>query len=70
MVKMRYEMVVIGYVERRVTGEGNSLAECEENAKSEWAALVGGHIGTAHVVSSTVTLEEDETYTTQGDYGS
>lgn len=67
---MRYEMVVIGYVERRVIGEGNSVAECEENAKSEWASLVGGHIGTAHVCSASIIKEEDETYTSQGDYGS
>ena len=49
---MEYEILVIGSVERRVKVKGNSLAEAEANAYSEWSRLTGGHIGTAESVEA------------------
>jgi len=49
---MEYEILVIGSVERRVKVSGNSLAEAEANAYSEWSRLTGGHIGTAESVEA------------------
>ena len=48
----KYEMLIMGTVERRVTVSGNSFAEAEANAYSEWAALTGGHIGTAESIEA------------------
>tara|TARA_R100001440_G_scaffold75268_1_gene102039 strand:- start:332 stop:532 length:201 start_codon:yes stop_codon:yes gene_type:complete len=44
---MRMEVLVRGTVARKVFVEGNSIAECEANAISEWAAVVGGDYTTA-----------------------
>jgi len=49
---MEYEILVIGLVERRVKVSGNSLAEAEVNAYSEWSRLTGGYIGTAESVEA------------------
>ena len=48
----KYEMLIMGTVERRVIVSGNSFAEAEANAYSEWAALTGGHIGTAESIAA------------------
>ena len=47
-----YSVLVIGTVERRGIVTGNSLAEAEANADTEWANLTGGHIGTAECVEA------------------
>tara|TARA_R100000231_G_scaffold139422_1_gene120588 strand:- start:1836 stop:2063 length:228 start_codon:yes stop_codon:yes gene_type:complete len=44
---MKMEVLVRGTVARKVIVEGNSIAECEANALSEWAAVVGGDYSTA-----------------------
>ena len=52
MSKKTYSILVMGTVERRVTVTGNSLAEAEANAYSEWARLTGGHVGTAECIEA------------------
>lgn len=47
-----YSVLVMGTVERRVIVTGNSLAEAEANAYTEWTNLTGGHIGTAECVEA------------------
>ena len=47
-----YSVLVMGTVERRVIVMGNSLAEAEANAYTEWANLTGGHVGTAESVEA------------------
>jgi len=50
MTKMK--IVVSGKVTRAVIVEGKSLAECEANAISEWASLLGGDYSTAEVTNA------------------
>ncbi len=52
MSKKIYSILVMGTVERRVIVSGESLAEAEANAYSEWSNLTGGHIGTAESVEA------------------
>ena len=52
MSKKTYSILVIGSVERRVIVSGESLAEAEANAYSEWANLTGGHVGSAESVEA------------------
>lgn len=52
MINKTYSMLVMGTVERRVVVSGQSLAEAEANAHSEWSALTGGHIGTAECIEA------------------
>ncbi len=47
-----YGILVMGTVERRVFVSGESLAEAEANAYSEWSNLTGGHVGTAESVEA------------------
>lgn len=47
-----YSVLVMGTVERRVIVTGNSLAEAEANADTEWANLTGGHVGTAECIEA------------------
>ena len=47
-----YSVLVMGTVERRVIVTGNSLAEAEANADTEWANQTGGHIGTAECIEA------------------
>jgi hypothetical protein len=52
MSEKTYAILVMGTVERRVIVSGESLAEAEANAYSEWSNLTGGHIGTAESVEA------------------
>lgn len=45
-----FSLLISGTVERRVQVRASSLAEAEARGASEWAALVGGHVGTAEVL--------------------
>lgn len=47
MDEKKYSVVVSGTVSSAVVVSGNSPAEIEANAQSEWAYKTGGHIGTA-----------------------
>tara|TARA_R100001463_G_scaffold7568_1_gene24175 strand:- start:131 stop:307 length:177 start_codon:yes stop_codon:yes gene_type:complete len=49
-----YSVLVSGTVERRVIVTGETLAEVEANAQSEWASLLGGHVGTAECVEAQI----------------
>ena len=50
MTKMK--IVVSGKVTRSVIVNGNSLAECEANAISEWASLLGGDSTSAEILNA------------------
>ena len=41
------KVYVVGEVGRQVIVEGKTVAECEMNAKKEWAALTGGDEATS-----------------------
>ena len=55
-----YEMLIMGTVERRVIVSGDSFAQAEANAYSEWAALTGGHIGTAESIEAHKIKENED----------
>ena len=55
-----YEMLIMGTVERRVIVSGDSFAEAEANAYSEWAALTGGHISTAESIEAHEIKENED----------
>jgi presenilin-like A22 family membrane protease len=59
MKMAKYEISIMGTVERRVIVSGNSFAEAEANAFTEWAALTGGYIGTAESIEAHK-IEENE----------
>ena len=59
MTDKTYSILVMGTVERRVVVSGQSLAEAEANAYSEWSALTGGHVGTAECIDARE-IEEDQ----------
>ena len=59
---MTMKILVTGKVSRQVLVEGNSAAECEANAITEWAALTGGDYTTAKPKIGVVMSKE-----TQGD---
>ena len=63
MTKMK--MVVSGKVTRAVIVEGKTLAECEANAISEWASLLGGDYTTAEILNRSyikeIKRDEEET---------
>ena len=52
MTDKKYSILVMGSVERRVVVSGQSMAEAEANAYSEWSALTGGHVGTAECIEA------------------
>lgn len=58
--KFKIEVLVRGSVCRRVWGTGNSVAECEADAKSNWACLVGGDYTTAEIAQGSYTVKEIE----------
>lgn len=47
MAKFTAKVEVYGPVWRSVTVSGDSQAELEANAQSEWARVVGGQVGNA-----------------------
>ena len=57
---LEMELLVRGSVCRRVTATGNSVAECEADAISNWASLVGGDYTTAEVVSGSYIVKDRE----------
>ncbi len=48
------KIYVVGEVGRQVIVEGKTTAECEINAKKEWAALTGGDVATSKAKLSVV----------------
>lgn len=58
--RLQMELLVRGNVCRKVTVEGNSVAECEADAISNWAALVGGDYTTAEVVGGSYSVKDTE----------
>lgn len=43
----KMKVYVVGEVGRQVIVEGETMGECELNAKKEWAALTGGDVATS-----------------------
>lgn len=54
------DVLVRGSVCRRVKGTGNSVAECEADAISNWSSLVGGDYTTAEVCSGSYIVKDTE----------
>tara|TARA_R100000329_G_scaffold33298_2_gene31069 strand:+ start:523 stop:708 length:186 start_codon:yes stop_codon:yes gene_type:complete len=57
---MTMKILVTGKVSRQVLVEGNSVAECEANAITEWAALTGGDYTTAEPKVGVVMSKETQ----------
>jgi hypothetical protein len=48
----KYQVTVIGTVERTVVVEADSLESAQSTAEGEWSALTGGIIETAETVEA------------------
>ena len=59
MSKFTAKVEVYGTVWRSVTVSGNSQAELEANAQSEWARVVGGQVGNAQATHMQILEKEN-----------